>query len=163
MAKDPGKVCYYDNILQTIGKTPLVKLNRVTNGAKGLILAKVETFNPGGSVKDRIGVSIVEEAEQDGRLKPGGTIVESTSGNTGMGLALVAAVTSHRKATRKSQRKLSAKHPTPFLPISITIPATPKRITKARARKSGNKPAGRSTILSAASARGARLREPENS
>jgi len=92
MAKDLKKVCYFDNILQTIGKTPLVKLNKVTDDAKGLILAKVEYFNPGGSVKDRIGLSIVEEAEKEGRLKAGGTIVESTSGNTGMGLALVAAV-----------------------------------------------------------------------
>ena len=96
MAKDLSKVRYYDNILQTIGNTPLVKLNRVIDGAKGLILAKVETFNPGGSVKDRIGVSIVEEAEHEGRLKPGGTIVESTSGNTGMGLALVAAVKGYK-------------------------------------------------------------------
>lgn len=96
MAKDISKVCYFDNILQTIGRTPLVKLNKVTKGAKGLILAKVEYFNPGGSVKDRIGVSMVEDAEQDGRLKPGGTIVESTSGNTGMGLALVAAVKGYK-------------------------------------------------------------------
>jgi cystathionine beta-synthase len=96
MAKDPGKVRYYDNILQTIGKTPLVRLHRVTRGVNGLILAKLEYFNPGGSVKDRIGASIVEEAEQEGRLKPGGTIVESTSGNTGMGLALVAAVKGYR-------------------------------------------------------------------
>lgn len=96
MAKDLTKVCYYDNILQTIGKTPLVKLNRITKDVKGLILAKVEYFNPGGSVKDRIGVSIVEDAEREGRLKPGGTIVESTSGNTGMGLALVAAVKGYK-------------------------------------------------------------------
>jgi cystathionine beta-synthase len=96
MAKDRSKVCYYENILQTIGHTPLVRLHRVIGGARGLILAKVEYFNPGGSVKDRIGVAIVEEAEQQGRLKPGGTIVESTSGNTGMGLALVAAVKGYR-------------------------------------------------------------------
>ncbi len=96
MATDISKVCFYDNILQTIGRTPLVRLNSITKGAKGLILAKVEYFNPGGSVKDRIGVSIVEEAERDGRLKPGGTIVESTSGNTGMGLALVAAVKGYK-------------------------------------------------------------------
>jgi cystathionine beta-synthase len=68
----------------------------VTNGTKGLILAKVESFNPGGSVKDRIGLGIIEEAERDGRLKPGGTIVESTSGNTGMGLALAAAVKGYK-------------------------------------------------------------------
>ncbi len=96
MAKDISKVSYYNNILETIGRTPLVKLNKVTRNVKGLILAKVECFNPGGSVKDRIGVSIVEEAERDGRLKPGGTIVESTSGNTGMGLALVAAVKGYK-------------------------------------------------------------------
>ena len=87
---------YFENILQAIGRTPLVRLNRVTRGVKGLILAKVESFNPGGSVKDRIGSLIVEAAERDGRLKPGGTIVESTSGNTGMGLALVAAVRGYK-------------------------------------------------------------------
>lgn len=96
MAKDLSKVRYYDTILQTIGNTPLVKLNRITKDVKGLILAKVEYFNPGGSVKDRIGVSIIEDAERDGRLNPGGTIVESTSGNTGMGLALVAAVKGYK-------------------------------------------------------------------
>jgi len=96
MAKDLKKVCYYDTILQTIGNTPLVKLSRITKNIKGLILAKVEYFNPGGSVKDRIGFSIIEEAEQEGRLKPGGTVVESTSGNTGMGLALAAAVKGYK-------------------------------------------------------------------
>jgi cystathionine beta-synthase len=96
MAKDRLKVTYYENILQTIGRTPLVRLNRVTGGARGLILAKVESFNPGGSVKDRIGLRIVEDAERSGRLKPGGKIVEATSGNTGMGLALTAAVKGYR-------------------------------------------------------------------
>ena len=96
MAKDLKKVRYYDNILETIGKTPLVRLNKVVDDAKGLILAKVEYFNPGGSVKDRIGLTIIEEAEKDGRLRPGGTIVESTSGNTGMGLALAAAVKGYK-------------------------------------------------------------------
>lgn len=96
MPRDLKKVHYYENILETIGNTPLVRLNKVIDEAKGLILAKVEYFNPGGSVKDRIGLSIIEEAEREGRLKPGGTIVESTSGNTGMGLALAAAVKGYK-------------------------------------------------------------------
>jgi cystathionine beta-synthase len=87
---------HFDNILQTIGNTPLVRLNRVAQGLKPLVLAKVEYFNPGGSVKDRIGVHIIEKAEKAGLLKPGGTIVESTSGNTGAGLAIAAAVKGYR-------------------------------------------------------------------
>jgi cystathionine beta-synthase len=83
---------YYESILDTIGHTPLVKLNSVTSGLSCLVLAKVEFFNPGGSVKDRIGWPIIEEAERSGRLKPGGTIVEATSGNTGVGLAIAAAL-----------------------------------------------------------------------
>jgi cystathionine beta-synthase len=83
---------YYENILETIGHTPLVRLNKVTQGLQPLMLAKVEFFNPGGSVKDRIGVGLIEACEQRGLLKPGGTIVEPTSGNTGMGLALAAAI-----------------------------------------------------------------------
>ena len=81
----------YDDILQTIGKTPLVRLNRLGRGLPCPIYAKVEFFNPGGSIKDRIALNIIEEAERSGRLKPGGTIVESTSGNTGLGLAIVSA------------------------------------------------------------------------
>ncbi len=96
MAGEAGTIRYCESILDTIGMTPLVRLRRVTSGAKGLILAKVESLNPGGSVKDRIGVRIIEEAERSGKLRPGGTIVESTSGNTGMGLALVAAVKGYR-------------------------------------------------------------------
>jgi cystathionine beta-synthase len=87
---------YRRNVLETIGRTPLVRLNRVTKGVKPVILAKAEFFNPGGSVKDRIGVVIIEDAVSRGLLKPGGTIVESTSGNTGVGLALVAAVRGYR-------------------------------------------------------------------
>lgn len=81
-----------DNILQTVGHTPIVRLHHVTDGAAPDILAKVEFFNPGGSVKDRIGLGMIEAAERDGRLKPGGTIVECTSGNTGVGLAIAAAL-----------------------------------------------------------------------
>ncbi len=81
---------YYNNILDLIGNTPLVKLNKLTKDSKGLVLAKMESMNPGGSVKDRIGISMIEAAERDGLLKPGGTIIEATSGNTGIGLALAA-------------------------------------------------------------------------
>ncbi|MBM2838352.1 MAG: cystathionine beta-synthase [Deltaproteobacteria bacterium] len=87
---------YHDDILGTIGKTPLVKLNKVARNVKPLVLAKVEFFNPGGSVKDRMAVYMVEEAVRKGLLKPGGTIVENTSGNTGIGLALYAAVKGYR-------------------------------------------------------------------
>ena len=87
---------YADNILQTIGNTPLVKLNNITNDVKALVLAKVESFNPGNSIKDRMAVKMVEDAELDGRLMPGGTIVEGTSGNTGMGLALAAIVKGYK-------------------------------------------------------------------
>ena len=73
---------YSENILGTIGNTPLVKLNRITKEVSALVLAKVETFNPGNSVKDRMAVKMIEDAEADGRFKPGGTIIEGTSGNT---------------------------------------------------------------------------------
>lgn len=86
----------YDNILQTMGDTPLVRLNSVTLGLKATVYAKVEFFNPGGSVKDRIALKIIEEAERRGDLKPGGTIVEGTSGNTGAGLAMVAALKGYK-------------------------------------------------------------------
>lgn len=87
---------YAKNILETIGNTPLVKLNKVTKEIDALVLAKVETFNPGNSVKDRMAVKMIEDAEADGRLKPGGTIIEGTSGNTGMGLALGAIVKGYK-------------------------------------------------------------------
>ena len=81
---------YYNSIIDTIGDTPLIKLNRVADGIKGTVLAKVEYFNPGNSMKDRMALKMVEDAEKAGILKPGGTIIEGTSGNTGMGLALAA-------------------------------------------------------------------------
>ena len=80
---------YYNNIIETIGNTPLVRLNKV-NDSDALVLAKVETFNPGHSIKDRMALKMIDDAEKDGRLQPGGTIIEGTSGNTGMGLALAA-------------------------------------------------------------------------
>ena len=103
---------YYDTIVDTIGDTPLVKLNSVASGIKGTVLAKVEYFNPGHSVKDRIAVKMIEDAEARGDLKPGGTIIEGTSGNTGMGLAL-AAVTKGYKciftlADKQSREKIDA-------------------------------------------------------
>ncbi|CAA0152192.1 pyridoxal-phosphate dependent enzyme [Tenacibaculum maritimum] len=87
---------YAKNILETIGNTPLVQLNSVTKQIDALVLAKVETFNPGNSVKDRMALKMIEDAEADGRLKPGGTIIEGTSGNTGMGLALAAIVKGYK-------------------------------------------------------------------
>ncbi|NBT48473.1 MAG: pyridoxal-phosphate dependent enzyme, partial [Actinobacteria bacterium] len=81
---------YYNSVVELIGNTPLVKLNKVTEGIACTVLAKVEYFNPGGSIKDRIAENLINAAEASGQLKPGGTIVEPTSGNTGVGLALVA-------------------------------------------------------------------------
>jgi cystathionine beta-synthase len=86
----------YDNVLETIGWTPLIRLSKVTRGIRTPVFAKAEFFNPGGSVKDRIGLAMIEAAEREGRLKPGGLIVEATSGNTGVGLAIAAAVKGYR-------------------------------------------------------------------
>ena len=98
MSKVLDGVQYHESILETVGNTPLVRLRRVTNGARCPVLGKMEFFNPGGSVKDRIGLAMVEDMERQGRLRPGGTIVECTSGNTGLGLAMVAAVKGYRAA-----------------------------------------------------------------
>ena len=100
MSKQPGEqrlvMRYYNSILETIGNTPLVKPPKLFAGTRGLVLAKLEMFNPGGSVKDRIGQKMIEDAEKRGALKPGGTIVEPTSGNTGTGLAMVGAIKGYR-------------------------------------------------------------------
>ena len=101
---------WHDSVLGTIGNTPLVRLNRLAQGLPCTVLAKVEFFNPGGSVKDRIAQSMIEAAESDGRLKPGGTIIEGTSGNTGAGLALVAIAKGYRciftTTDKQSQEKV---------------------------------------------------------
>ena len=101
---------YYDSIIQTIGDTPLVKLNSINKGIPGTILVKVEYFNPGNSMKDRMALKMVEDAEKTGILKPGGTIIEGTSGNTGMGLALAAISKGYKciftLADKQSQEKI---------------------------------------------------------
>ncbi|MEO8435896.1 MAG: cysteine synthase [Pyrinomonadaceae bacterium] len=106
---------YHESVLSLIGHTPLVKLKRLTKGVRATVLAKMENLNPGFSVKDRIGISMIEAAEREGILKPGGTIVEATSGNTGIGLALVAAVKGYKcifvmtdKASAEKSRYLKA-------------------------------------------------------
>ena len=89
------KIC--DTILDAIGDTPLVRINSITRGlVSATVLAKVETFNPGNSIKDRMAVRMIEDAERAGLLKPGGTIIEGTSGNTGMGLAIAAVIKGYK-------------------------------------------------------------------
>jgi len=101
---------YYNSIIDTIGNTPLVKLNKLARGIKGTILVKVEYFNPGNSMKDRMAVKMIEDAEKAGLIKPGGTIIEGTSGNTGMGLALAAIAKGFKciftLADKQSQEKI---------------------------------------------------------
>ncbi|MBC8755921.1 pyridoxal-phosphate dependent enzyme [Kordia sp. YSTF-M3] len=101
---------YAENILGTIGNTPLVKMNALVKDVDALVLAKYETFNPGNSVKDRMAVKMIEDAEADGRLQPGGTIIEGTSGNTGMGLALAAIIKGYKlvcvMADKQSKEKI---------------------------------------------------------
>ncbi len=93
---ESGEIQFYDNIMETMGDTPLVRLRAISRGTPHLVLAKLESFNPGGSVKDRVGLSIIEAAEKSGDLKPGGTIVEATSGNTGVGLVMAAALRGYK-------------------------------------------------------------------
>jgi cystathionine beta-synthase len=86
----------YPSVLELVGETPIVRLDSIGRGVKPRLLAKLEYLNPGGSVKDRIGLAMIEKAEAEGKLKPGGTIVEPTSGNTGVGLAIAAAQKGYR-------------------------------------------------------------------
>ncbi|MDP3469767.1 MAG: pyridoxal-phosphate dependent enzyme [Daejeonella sp.] len=103
---------WYNNILETIGNTPLVKLNSITKDVKATVLAKIETTNPGNSIKDRMAVKMIEDAEREGKLKPGGTIIEGTSGNTGMGLAMAAIVKGYKciftTTDKQSKEKVDA-------------------------------------------------------
>ena len=103
---------WYKNILETIGNTPLVQLNSIVKGVPATVLAKIETTNPGNSIKDRMALKMIEDAERSGLLKPGGTIIEGTSGNTGMGLALAAIVKGYKLictlADKQSKEKVDA-------------------------------------------------------
>lgn len=103
---------WYNNILETIGNTPLVKLNKITKDIPATILAKIETTNPGNSIKDRMALKMIEEAERTGKLKPGGTIIEGTSGNTGMGLAIAAVIKGYKciftTTDKQSKEKIDA-------------------------------------------------------
>lgn len=103
---------WYNNILETIGNTPLVKLNNITSDIKGTVLAKIETVNPGNSIKDRMALKMIEDAEAQGLLKPGGTIIEGTSGNTGMGLAIAAVIKGYKciftTTDKQSKEKVDA-------------------------------------------------------
>jgi len=102
----------YNNILGTIGNTPMVRINNITKDIKATVYAKIETFNPGNSIKDRMALKMIEDAEKDGRLKPGGTIIEGTSGNTGMGLAIAAVIKGYKciftSTDKQSKEKFDA-------------------------------------------------------
>jgi cystathionine beta-synthase len=103
---------WYNNILETIGNTPLVRLNNITKEIEATVLAKIETTNPGNSIKDRMAVKMIEDAEKSGKLKPGGTIIEGTSGNTGMGLAMAAIIKGYKciftTTDKQSKEKVDA-------------------------------------------------------
>ncbi|OAQ40553.1 cystathionine beta-synthase [Pedobacter psychrophilus] len=103
---------WYNNILETIGNTPLVKLNKLTKDIEATVLAKIETTNPGNSIKDRMAIKMIADAEKSGKLKPGGTIIEGTSGNTGMGLAIAAVIKGYKciftTTDKQSKEKVDA-------------------------------------------------------
>ena len=114
----------YDNVTQTIGRTPIVKLNRVAAHLNCNLYAKLEYFNPGGSIKDRIAIRMIEDAEKEGKIKPGDTLIEPTSGNTGIGLALAGAVKGYNIIITMPEKivvknKSSLKH---LVPKSYELP-----------------------------------------
>jgi len=138
---------YYENVLGLIGHTPLVKLNRLNKGLKPLVLAKMENLNPGFSVKDRIGISMIEAAEHEGKLKPGGTIVEATSGNTGIGLAIAAAIKGYKcifvmtdKASVEKSRYLKALGADVVITPVSAKPGTPDHYVSTARRIAGETP-----------------------
>ena len=98
----------HDTILQSVGHTPMVKLRRVTEGLMATVVAKVEGMNPGGSTKDRVAIAMIADAEKSGRLRPGGTIIEATAGNTGVGLAMAGSrqgLPLHLRAARQDEQR----------------------------------------------------------
>src|SRR6202451_2646529 len=111
MSVNPKKK-YCENVLESIGNTPLIKLHKVIDGITATVFAKVETYNPGNSIKDRMALKMIEDAEKSGKLKPGGTIIEGTSGNTGMGLAIAAIVKGYKcifaTTDKQSKEKVDA-------------------------------------------------------
>src|SRR6266705_136160 len=111
MSSNPKKK-YCENVLESIGNTPLIKLHKVIGDIQATVFAKVETFNPGNSIKDRMALKMIEDAEKAGKLKPGGTIIEGTSGNTGMGLAIAAVVKGYQciftTTDKQSKEKVDA-------------------------------------------------------
>ena len=119
---------YYKNILETIGNTPLVQINRITRDVKATVLAKIETTNPGNSIKDRMALKMIEDAEADGRLKPGGTIIEGTSGNTNF---CTINACKQQKTKAKIQKRLGLMKfpPLPLASMTSTLSICMKRFS----------------------------------
>lgn len=119
---------YYNSVLELVGNTPLVKINRLTDGIKATVLGKMESYNPGGSVKDRIGKAMLENAEKEGKIKPGGTIIEATSGNTGIGLCLAAAVKGYKSIIVVTD-KVSQEKRNYLKALGAEVVVVPKNVT----------------------------------
>ena len=101
---------WYKNVLESIGNTPMVQINKITKDLPCTVLAKVETTNPGNSIKDRMALKMIEDAEREGKLKPGYTIIEGTSGNTGMGLAIAAVIKGYRCIFTTTDKQIGRAH-----------------------------------------------------